>query len=65
MSRRDAALHPSAERYRERANILRRSIGPTMSAQERDNLLAMASEFEQLAATLEQMRRKRRRGHDL
>src|SRR5262249_60439449 len=34
MTPRDAALHPSAESYRERANILRRSLGPTISAQE-------------------------------
>jgi hypothetical protein len=61
MTPREAALHPSAETYRERASILRRSIGPTISAQERDNLLGMASEFEQLAAALEQLRSKRRR----
>jgi hypothetical protein len=58
---REAAFHPSAESYRERANILRRSLGPAVGAQERENLLGIAAEFEQIATALEQMRSKRRR----
>jgi hypothetical protein len=61
LTRREADFHPSAERCRERANSIRRSLGATMSAEERTKLLEEAGELEQLASSLEQMRLKRSR----
>jgi hypothetical protein len=60
MNKRDATLHPSAEDYRTRANLIRRSIGPKTNIQERDTLMQLARDFEERAAALEQMRIKRR-----
>jgi hypothetical protein len=56
ISKAEAAFHPSAEQYRERANVIRDSIGGGTGTQERGRLLDMAMEFEQLAAALEEMR---------
>jgi len=42
MNKSDAALHPSAEGYRTRANLIRRSIGPKTNAEQRDMLMELA-----------------------
>jgi len=60
MNKSDAVLHPSAEGYRTRANLLRRSIGPKTDAEQRDTLMELARDFDERAAALEQMRIKRR-----
>jgi hypothetical protein len=60
MNKRYTTLHPSAEEYRTRANLLRRSIGPKTDAEQRDTLMELARDFEERAAALEQMRIKGR-----
>lgn len=55
----EAGFHSSAEKYRERASLIRDSISSMKDRAESTRLLAMASEFEELAAGLEQMRRNR------
>ena len=58
LTSRAAAMHPSAEQYRARANLIRASVGPATGAEQRAVLLEIASEFERLAAELEAMRMK-------
>ena len=53
----EAGFHSSAEKYRERASLIRGSISSIKNTKECGRLLAVASEFEELAAGLEQMRR--------
>jgi hypothetical protein len=60
ITRREAAFHSSAEKYRERANLIRDSIGKTTRTVERTRLLDVAAELERLAAELEQMRINKR-----
>jgi len=60
MTQREAAFHSSAEKYRERANLIRDSIGGTTRTEERNRLLEVAAEIERLAAALEQMRINKR-----
>jgi hypothetical protein len=56
ITRQEAAFHPSAEKYRERANLIRDSIVEKTRTDERTRLLEVAAEMERLAAELEQMR---------
>jgi|1186.fasta_scaffold439868_2 hypothetical protein len=60
ITRQEAAFHSSAEKYRERANLIRDSIGETIRTVERTRLLDVAAELERLAAELEQMRINKR-----
>jgi hypothetical protein len=60
ITRREAAFHSSAEKYRERANLIRDSIGETTRTVERTALLDAAAELERFAAELEQMRISKR-----
>jgi phosphopantetheine adenylyltransferase len=56
----EARFHSSAEKYRERASLIRDSIGGTTRTEERTELLDVAAELERLAAELEQMRINKR-----
>ena len=60
MTQREAAFHSSAEKYRERANLIRDSFGKTARTEERTRLLDVAAELERLAVELEQMRINKR-----
>ena len=56
MTRLEAAFHPSAEKYRERAKLARNSADFESNADERAKLLVSARQYEQLATSLEKMR---------
>ena len=59
MDRREAALHPSAETYRDRAKLARRAADLESNADERSKLIELARQYEELATSLERMRAKR------
>jgi hypothetical protein len=52
----EAGFHSSAEKYRERASLIRDSMSASIGAEERAQLVAVATDFEELAASLEGMR---------
>src|ERR1700693_5622783 len=59
MDRREAAHHPSAERYRDRAKLARRAADLESNADERSKLIDLARHYEELATSLERVRVKR------
>ena len=56
MNKHEAAFHPAAEQYRERAKLARNSAEFESNADERAKLLVSARQYEQLATSLERMR---------
>ena len=59
MDKHEAALHPSAEQYRERASLARGSVDFESNADERSRLFELARQYDELATSLEKMRVKR------
>jgi translation elongation factor P/translation initiation factor 5A len=60
MNKREAAIHSSAENYREQARLARRSFEFENDEDERTKFLDLARHYEQLATSLENMRAKHR-----